>query len=112
VVARTNSKTQDADFETRPAAGQDEQTAEPQKGDEEASKEDTKGEDAQPSNQSAEDGEGTTQMSSNLNPSFGLGNGGFPNMNFGGADMNQMQMMMAMQNGMMPSGFGGFSMMG
>ncbi|KAL8388555.1 hypothetical protein RB595_009053 [Gaeumannomyces hyphopodioides] len=102
----------DADSETRPTAGQDTQAAEPEKDDEEASKEDAKGEDAQPSKQSAEDGEGTTQMSSNLNPSFGLGNGGFSNMNFGGADMNQMQMMMAMQNGMMPSGFGGFSMMG
>lgn len=47
---------------------------------------------------------------------FGFGgmNGQFPNMNFGGGDfsqMNQMQMMMAMQNGMAPSGFG-FPMMG
>lgn len=41
-------------------------------------------------------------------------NGQFPNMNFAGGDfsqMNQMQMMMAMQNGMAPNGFG-FPMMG
>ncbi|KAL6414761.1 hypothetical protein AUP68_01293 [Ilyonectria robusta] len=39
-------------------------------------------------------------------------NGGFPNPNFSGSgDMNQMQMMMAMQNGMTPNGFGGFPMM-
>lgn len=38
-------------------------------------------------------------------------NGGMSNTNFSGAgDMNQMQMMMAMQNGMQP--FGNFSMMG
>lgn len=37
-------------------------------------------------------------------------NGAFPNMNFGG-DFNQMQMMMAMQNGMAPN-FGAFPMMG
>lgn len=41
-------------------------------------------------------------------------NGGYNNMNYGGAsgDYNQMQMMMAMQNGMNPSNFGGFPMMG
>ena len=37
-------------------------------------------------------------------------NGNF--MNFGGGDMNQMQMMMAMQNGMNPAAFGSFPMMG
>lgn len=48
---------------------------------------------------------------------FGGMNGQFPNMNnmnFGGGDltqMTQMQMMMAMQNGMAPNGFG-FPMMG
>lgn len=36
--------------------------------------------------------------------------GGFPGMGFSG-DFNQMQMMMAMQNGMAP-GFGNFPMMG
>ncbi|ROW14373.1 hypothetical protein VPNG_03893 [Cytospora leucostoma] len=41
---------------------------------------------------------------------FGGMNGSFPNMNFGG-DFNQMQMMMAMQNGMAPN-FGAFPMMG
>jgi len=42
------------------------------------------------------------------------GQGGqFPNMNFAGpGDFNQMQMMMAMQNGMQPNAFGGFPMMG
>lgn len=41
-------------------------------------------------------------------------NGGFQqNMMFsGGGDFNQMQMMMAMQNGMGPNSFGGFPMMG
>ncbi|KAH9884451.1 hypothetical protein F4778DRAFT_763117 [Xylariomycetidae sp. FL2044] len=44
---------------------------------------------------------------------FGLEamNGNF-GMNFGGADMNQMQMMMAMQSGMNPAAFGSFPMMG
>ncbi len=37
--------------------------------------------------------------------------GGFPGMPFGG-DFNQMQMMMAMQNGMGPATFGNFPMMG
>lgn len=40
-------------------------------------------------------------------------NGGFQqNMMFPGGDFNQMQMMMAMQNGMGPNSFGGFPMMG
>ena len=39
--------------------------------------------------------------------------GGFPNMGMNGAgDFNQMQMMMAMQTGMGPNGFGSFPMMG
>jgi len=37
--------------------------------------------------------------------------GGFPGMGFGG-DMNQMQMMMAMQNGMGAGNFGNFPMIG
>ncbi|RAL63651.1 hypothetical protein DID88_003694 [Monilinia fructigena] len=51
-------------------------------------------------------------------PAFGSGfgfdqssTGGFPGMGFSG-DFNQMQMMMAMQNGMAPGGFGTFPMMG
>jgi hypothetical protein len=42
------------------------------------------------------------------------GAGGFPNMGAMGqaADLNQMQMMMAMQNGMTPNAFGAFPMMG
>lgn len=56
------------------------------------------------------------QQKSSFPNSFGYGgmSGQFPNMNFGGGDfsqMNQMQMMMAMQNGMAPNGFG-FPMMG
>lgn len=57
------------------------------------------------------------QQKSSFPNSFGFGgmNGQFPNMNnFGGGDfnqINQMQMMMAMQNGMAPNGFG-FPMMG
>lgn len=63
------------------------------------------------------DGDENNKDNSQQNPSFpnGLGfgggmNGSFPNMNFGG-DYNQMQMMMAMQNGMAPN-FGAFPMMG
>lgn len=41
------------------------------------------------------------------------GTGGFSNMAFGAAgDFNQMQMMMAMHNGMGANGFGNFPMMG
>lgn len=52
---------------------------------------------------------------------FGMGFGfdstaasGFPNMGLmgQGADFNQMQMMMAMQNGMAPNTFGAFPMIG
>jgi hypothetical protein len=51
---------------------------------------------------------------------FGMGFGydntaaGFPNMGLmgQGAEFNQMQMMMAMQNGMAPNAFGSFPMMG
>lgn len=40
-------------------------------------------------------------------------NGNFLNGSFSGSnDFNQMQMMMAMQNGMAPSSFGSFPMMG
>ncbi|KAL1866195.1 hypothetical protein Daus18300_006859 [Diaporthe australafricana] len=60
------------------------------------------------------DGDEDNKDNSQQNPSypngFGGMNGSFPNMNFGG-DFNQMQMMMAMQNGMAPN-FGGFPMMG
>jgi hypothetical protein len=59
-------------------------------------------------------GQGVSQA-----PGFGAGfafdssaaAGGFPAMGFGG-DMNQMQMMMAMQNGMGAGNFGNFPMMG
>lgn len=96
--------------------GQEQQATEAEKTGDEATKADEGEEEAQQGNQrsNAQGGEGATAMSNSFNPSFGLGgmNGSFPNMNFGGGDMNQMQMMMAMQNGMMPPGFGGFQMMG
>lgn len=41
----------------------------------------------------------------------GMATGGFPAMGMGG-DFNQMQMLMAMQNGMGAGGFGNFPMMG
>ncbi|RYP50771.1 hypothetical protein DL768_003769 [Monosporascus sp. mg162] len=47
---------------------------------------------------------------SGMEPGSDAMNGNF--MNFGGGDMNQMQMMMAMQNGMNPAAFGAFPMMG
>jgi hypothetical protein len=43
---------------------------------------------------------------------FDSANGQFSNMNFGGGDFNQMQMMMAMKNGIPPNAFGAFPMMG
>lgn len=61
----------------------------------------------------AENNEDNSQQNSSFPNGLGFGggmNGSFPNMNFGG-DFNQMQMMMAMQNGMAPN-FGAFPMMG
>ena len=54
------------------------------------------------------------QTVSNAGPGFNAMNGAFPNMNFGAAtgNMDQMQMMMAMQNGMPAGAFSGFPMMG
>jgi hypothetical protein len=46
-----------------------------------------------------------------MNSGFDPMNNNF-NMNFGNGDMTQMQMMMAMQNGMNPAAFGSFPMMG
>ncbi|KAK5627703.1 hypothetical protein RRF57_003418 [Xylaria bambusicola] len=48
---------------------------------------------------------------SGMNFGFDPMNNNF-NMNFGNGDMTQMQMMMAMQNGMNPAAFGSFPMMG
>ncbi|KAI1661770.1 hypothetical protein F4813DRAFT_345695 [Daldinia decipiens] len=57
-------------------------------------------------------GDGKDQLAqSGMGSSFESMNGNF-NMNFGNGDLNQMQMMMAMQNGMNPSAFGSFPMMG
>ncbi|EON98150.1 putative pre-mrna-splicing factor 38b protein [Phaeoacremonium minimum UCRPA7] len=60
-----------------------------------------------------EEAENDGQPGGDSSNSFGFdaANGGFPNMNFGNGDFNQMQMMMAMQNGMGPNNFGGFPMM-
>ena len=54
------------------------------------------------------------QALSNAAPGFNNVNGAFPNMNFGASgNMDQMQMMMDMQNGMPAGAFGaGFPMMG
>ena len=45
------------------------------------------------------------------NFAFAAANGAFPDTGSAG-DFNQMQMMLAMQNGMQPGMFGGFPMMG
>lgn len=49
---------------------------------------------------------------SGVNYSSGNMSSNFNGMNYAGADMNQMQMMMAMQNGMNPAAFGSFPMSG
>ncbi len=58
--------------------------------------------------------EGNQPTDASFGGSFGVENtAGFANMNFGGAGgFDQMQMMMAMQNGMAPNSFGNFPMMG
>ncbi|KAI0013717.1 hypothetical protein F4779DRAFT_562939 [Xylariaceae sp. FL0662B] len=66
-------------------------------------------EDGDDDNQGGNDEEQPVQ--SGIGPGLDSMNGAF-NMNFGGGDMNQMQMMMAMQNGMNPAAFGSFPMMG
>ena len=65
------------------------------------------------------DANGQAGLDISQTPGFGPGfgfdptaaAGGFPAMGFGG-DMSQMQMMMAMQNGMGAGNFGNFPMMG
>lgn len=59
--------------------------------------------------QGEEDDDQTAQ--SGMGSGFDSMAGNF-NMNFGNGDMNQMQMLMAMQNGMNPAAFGSFPMMG
>lgn len=68
---------------------------------------------AEGTNEGGEDNTVDNQQKPSFPNAFGFGamNGQFPNMNFGNGDFNQMQMMMAMQNGMAPNGFG-FPMMG
>ncbi|KAI0840581.1 hypothetical protein F5Y06DRAFT_243524 [Hypoxylon sp. FL0890] len=59
-----------------------------------------------------QNGDGKDQHAqSDEGPNINSINGGF-GMNFANGDMNQMQMMMAMQNGMNPAAFGAFPMMG
>jgi hypothetical protein len=61
----------------------------------------------------AEGDEGAEQAGNDQEQYGDAANGGFQqNMMFPGGDFNQMQMMMAMQNGMGPNSFGGFPMMG
>ncbi|KAI5868064.1 hypothetical protein GGS23DRAFT_543843 [Durotheca rogersii] len=67
------------------------------------------------SEETGEDGQGGNDKDQLAQPGMGVGfdsvNGGF-NMNFGNGDMNQMQMMLAIQSGMNPAAFGSFPMMG
>lgn len=63
----------------------------------------------------AEEGDENVEQAGDGQEQFNdTANGGFQqNMMFpGGGDFNQMQMMMAMQNGIGPNSFGGFPMMG
>lgn len=70
------------------------------------------GEDALPIRETVENDQEQDDAANEQPAQSGVGpmNGNF--MNFGGGDMNQMQMMMAMQNGMNPAAFGSFPMMG
>ncbi|KAL1868660.1 hypothetical protein VTK73DRAFT_3576 [Phialemonium thermophilum] len=63
---------------------------------------------------SQDNGTGGGEQVSQYGPSFGFDNmnGSFPQMNFGAGNFDQMQMMMAMQNGMPNNGFGPFPPMG
>ncbi|CEI68641.1 hypothetical protein FVEN_g7908 [Fusarium venenatum] len=68
------------------------------------------GEDEGDENQQGGDGEDEEDQEK---PESESTNGNFPNSSFSGSgDFNQMQMMMAMQNGMAPNSFGSFPMMG
>ena len=61
------------------------------------------------------DGDDQAGEDQNSMEEYGADNvqGDYSNMNFtGSGDLNQMQMMMAMQNGMAPNSYGGFPMMG
>lgn len=64
-----------------------------------------------------EKGDAVAEVSADQSDQSGMNFGFDPmnnnfNMNFGNGDMTQMQMMMAMQNGMNPAAFGSFPMMG
>lgn len=72
--------------------------------------EESMGEDGEKGDPVAEAGADQSEQSG-LNFGFDPMNNNF-NMNFGNGDMTQMQMMMAMQNGMNPAAFGSFPMMG
>ena len=79
------------------------------------------GEQADGDGQTAAGDDGNDQVTAGVNGISGLAMGvgsagmpgGFPGMGFGDMNqMQQMQMMMSMQNGMAPNAFGGFPMMG
>jgi hypothetical protein len=71
----------------------------------------SQGEDAD--DETGDDAENDGKQDFGGNMAFNGQGGQFPNMNFAGSgDFNQMQMMMAMQNGMQPNAFGGFPLMG
>jgi hypothetical protein len=78
-----------------------------------------KPEEAEDSNRGEEESKDTAEdQGISQTSGFGAGFGfdpsatsAYPNMPFGG-DFSQMQMMMAMQNGMNPAAFGNFPMMG
>lgn len=64
-----------------------------------------------------EKGDAVAEVSADQSEQSGVNFGFDPmnnnfNMNYGNGDMTQMQMMMAMQNGMNPAAFGSFPMMG
>jgi hypothetical protein len=73
-----------------------------------------KAEESKEANANDQEGEGDQQNQTLDNTASGFDNtsGAFPNMNFGAGNFDQMQMMMAMQNGMPANAFGTFPMMG
>lgn len=90
----------------------DDQVAEVSKDDAEEPDQEA-GEGAADAETEAVDEDAKAQAEFGGNYPYGAANGAFPNMGFAGAgDFNQMQMMLAMQNGMPPGAFGGFPMMG
>ncbi|ROV94694.1 hypothetical protein VSDG_06185 [Cytospora chrysosperma] len=100
------------DLSGEQVSGEAENPEDEQVGAQDESNEDNGGAEAVPEEPNGDEDNKTIPQNPSLPNGLGFGgmNGAFPNMNFGG-DFNQMQMMMAMQNGM-GSNFGGFPMMG